>query len=264
MSREEFGSLRDVIEDVARRKREAALARRSGGVQGAETPRDVFLGACQSISEAFAKDGFNFHRSSRQLIRTVGQFDHSIAFQSSHNNIAGRHVVLWMYANVRCPELGRWRNLQPHPIRTGNRVAGGMVHLLEEKHAMVEWELADANRRPDTVDDAIAFIRSVILPYLSFFENPSDLVAKLEREAVNAFHIADQIELALCFAGSNAAQRILDRFISERTDLSDSIRRAYDRLARDGFPDYAPSGYADVVAWARLAYGLKASRGLGA
>jgi hypothetical protein len=69
--------------------------------------------------------------------------------------------------------------------------------------------------------------------------------------------MGDQIEFALCFAGPESATRILERFVTERSDLHDQMRRAIDRVERSGLPEYPPTGCADVVAWVGEAYGVK-------
>ena len=256
MAREEFRLFGDVVDAVARRKHEAALARRSGTATGAERPREVYLEACQRIGTALTPNGFRYLRSKQELIRDLDHFTHRVTFKSSHNNIPGKHVVLWMYANARCSELQEWREQQPFRLRGDGWVAGGMVHLLEMKIAMLEWELADPRQRSHTIDDAVDFIRSVVLPYLDRFQEPAEVVSAIRSGAIHAFSIGDEIEFALCFAGPDAAQTVLDRFIAERLDLHESIRRAFERMQRDGLPEFNPTGYADVVAWTHFAYGL--------
>jgi hypothetical protein len=256
VGRQEFRSFGDVLDNVGRRKHDAALARHSGTAPGAEKPRDVYLDACSRIGAALLSDGFRYLRSKQQLIRDVGRFAHNVSFQSSHDNIAGRHIALWMYAGVRCSALAEWRKIQPHPLRQDDWVAGGMVHLLEMKDAMLEWELANPDQRHRTIDDAVDFIRSVVEPYLNQFDDPELVLSAVQEHPINAFSVGDEIEFACCFGGAGAAQRVLDRFLAESPALHESIRRAVERVTLDGLPEFASTGYADVVAWTQVAYGL--------
>lgn len=257
MGRKDFGSFEEVLRSVAEQKAAAAKAHLAGADPGAEKPRAVFVGACEAIAQSVVPDGFRYLTSRRSLNRTVGPFVHHVSFQSSHNNIAGQSVVMSMYANVRCKALASWRSQQSKPLRTDDWVAGGMVHLLTLEHAMIEWQLADPTSRSATIADAQKFVRTVVLGYFRLFEEPLRTMAELLATPINAFSIGDQIEFALCFAGPAEAGQILQRFVDHRSDLHSQMRRAIERVEREGLPDYAPSGYADVVAWVRKAYGLQ-------
>jgi hypothetical protein len=121
---------------------------------------------------------------------------------------------------------------------------------------MLEWELANPDQRQRTIDDAVDFIRSVVEPYLDQFNDPELALSAVHQHPINAFSVGDEIEFALCFGGLPAAQGVLDRFVAESPALHESIRRAVERATRDGLPEFAPTGYADVVAWTHVAYGL--------
>jgi hypothetical protein len=59
--RKESRSLRELIADVAYRKRRAAQARFAGTQTGTESSRDVYLAACASIGTHLMESyGFNF------------------------------------------------------------------------------------------------------------------------------------------------------------------------------------------------------------
>jgi hypothetical protein len=257
MGRKDFRTFEDVVRSIAKQKAAAAKARFAGTDPTAEKPRDVYVAACGSIAHWLAPEGFRYLKSKQVLDRTVGAFVHRVSFQSSRDNIAGQSVVMWMRANVRCKELATWRSRQSNPLRTDDWVAGGMVHLLTQEHAMIEWQLADPRSRSATIANAQEFARTVVLGYFRLFEDPQRTVAELLRGPINAFSIGDQMEFVLCFAGPREASQILQRFVDHRSDLHDQMRRSIERLERDGLPDYSPSGYADVVAWVRKAYRLQ-------
>jgi hypothetical protein len=249
----------EVLRSVAGRKAAAAKARFAGTDPTAEKPRDVYVAACAAIAHSLVPDGFRYLKSKQVLDRPVGAFVHHVSFQSSRNNIAGQSVVMWIYANVRCKELATWRSRQSTPLRTDDWVAGGMVHLLTREHAMIEWQLADPTSRSDAIANAQEFVKTIVLEYFALFADPQRTVVELLKAPINAFSIGDQIEFVLCFAGSREASRILQRFVDQRSDLHSQMRRAIERAGREGLPEYPSTGYADVVAWVRKAYGLKAA-----
>ena len=257
VGRKDFQSFEEVLRSVAEQKAAAAKAHLAGTDPAAEKPRDVYLGACEAIAQSLAPHGFRYLKSRQALDRTVGAFVHHVSFQSSHNNIAGQSVVMWMHANVRCKELARWRSQQSSPLRTDDWVAGGMVHNLTREHAMIEWQLADPTSRSATIANGQEFAGTIVLGYLALFEDPQQTVSELLSAPLNAFSIGDQIEFVLCFAGPREANQILQRFVDHRSDLHTQMHRAKERVEREGLPEYPPSAYADVVAWVGKAYGLE-------
>jgi len=256
VTRNEFDSLPELLAEVAKRKHDAALAHRSGKSNATEAPRAVYLESCQQIADALIVDGFKYAKSKQTLSRARAGFTNHIAFQSSHNNVAGAYVLLWMFAQVRSPQLKEWRSQQPFPLRKDDFLAGGMVHLLEAKATLLEWQLASPAERPETITDALGFIRSVVIPYFTQFQDSQALLHRLTGDQVLAFSIGDMVEFALCFGSRTQAQSILSRFVAQRPDLADSIKRSVERFGKEGFPEYSVSGYAEVVAWLHLVHRL--------
>jgi hypothetical protein len=164
-----FHKIEEVFADTAARKAEAARARTIGSSDTTVSSRDVYINACRQIAEPFVGDGYKFAKSGPHFTKKDDQFSFRVAFQSSHNNIPGKHVVLWMHANVRSPKLGNWRRQQSKPYRNDDWVPGGMVHLLNRRHAMIEWELAHDSTREGTIEDAINFVRTEVIPYFHKF-----------------------------------------------------------------------------------------------
>ena len=257
MGRKDFRSFEEVLRSVAEQKAATAKARFVGTDPTVEKPRDVYVAACAAIAQSLVADGFHYAKSKQALDRAIGGLIHRVSFQSSRNNIAGQSVVLWMHANVRCKELATWRSRQSSPLRNDDWIAGGMVHNLTREHAMIEWQLADPASRSATIANAQEFVRTVVLGYFGHFEDPQRTVAELLRAPIDAFSIGDQIEFVLCFAGPQEANQVLQRFVDLRSDLRTQMRRAIERVGREGLPEYPPSAYADVVAWISKAYGLK-------
>jgi len=214
------------------------------------------LNACERIAQAFAEDGFQYFKSGPHFTRRDGQFNYRVSFQSSHLNVAGEHVRLWLHASVRSQRLKDWRSRQQRPYRSDDWVAGGMAHLLHGKQTLIQWNLASPNNREAVISDVIAFVREEVLAYFQLFSNPHETIAILAKQGIGAFGVASSVEFALCFGDKEQAQRVLDRFLLQREDLQDQIESAMQRLRIEGFPDDIPSSYAEQVAWVRLAYDL--------
>jgi hypothetical protein len=105
-----YDRLSDLFSNIALRKRQAAEARFAGTPSNVEHSSDVYAQSCARVAASLAEDGFRYAKSGPHLTKKNGDFSYRIAFQTSHNNIPGEHVALWMYASVRCPDLKRWRD----------------------------------------------------------------------------------------------------------------------------------------------------------
>ena len=252
-----FHNIEEVFADTGARKAVAARARPTASPGATEPPRDIYLTACRQIAEAFVGDGYRFAKSGPHFTKRGDPCSYHVSFQSSVNNIPGQHVVLWMHANVRSLKLRDWRRQQAHPHRDDDWVAGGMVHLLNRKHAMIEWELADPSRRGATIEDAIQFVRTEVFSYFRKFGDPPALIEELCTKDVNAFGVASSVEFALCFGSREQAQRILDRYVAQRPDLRDKIETETQTVRREGFSEFFATSYTDQVAWVRIAYDLQ-------
>ena len=149
-------SIGDVIVAMAKQKRDAARAR--SAPIAAEKPRDVILRACQAIGDKLAEDGFSFVKSGPKLKRVRGDQVFTIIFQSDRNNIAGRRAAVWIHAGVQ---------------NAGNAtfIGGGQIGNLQAKPTWMEWDFADASTREGEIEDAVAAIRRIILPFFDQFEN---------------------------------------------------------------------------------------------
>lgn len=221
-----------------------------------ETPRDVYLDACRRIAQAFTQDGFRYFKSGPHFTKNDGQFSFRVSFQSSHLNAPGRHVRLWLHANVRSARLKTWRLQQDRPCRTDDSVAGGMVHRLYGKQTMIQWDLANPNDREAVISDVIAFVRKEVFKYFQRFTDPGEVITALSTQEIGAFALSSSVEFALCFGNHEQAQRVLDRFLRQREDLRDEIQSVTERFRNEGFPDHMPSSFAEQVAWVRSSYNL--------
>lgn len=248
--------LRSVVSDIAQRKRDAAIARNQAAPIGMEAPKDVYLSSCAAIGEALVAEGFKFAKSGPHISKVKTPFRYKVAFQSSHYNIPGRLVSLTMAANVRSTAFKKWRLEQTSPVRSDDWVAGGMVHLLGTDCTFLEWELADPVTRLGTTREAVAFLKTVVLPFFELFSEPDAAIGHLKEGTIPNVDIGDAVEFALCFGSRANAQKILDSFVLSRPSLSDAIASAQRRYEDNGLPRHAKNAYAKRVAWLRVAYGL--------
>ena len=140
---------------TAKQKRDAALARSSP--LGAEKPGDVILRTCEAIADRLKGDGFSFVKSGRTLKRVRGDLVFLIWFQSDRNNIAGRRAAVWIHAGVK--------------KRGGRFIDGGQIGNLLPQKTWMEWDFADETAREGEIDDAVAAIKRIILPFFARFDD---------------------------------------------------------------------------------------------
>jgi hypothetical protein len=149
-------SFGDVVVATAKRKRDAANARSSP--LDAEKPRDVILRACEEIGGYLKDDGFSWVKSGPKLKRVHGDHVFSILFQSDRNNIAGRRAAVWIHAGVQ--KNGRTEFID-----------GGQIGNLLPQETWMEWNFADENAREREINDAVAAIKRIILPFFAQFDD---------------------------------------------------------------------------------------------
>ena len=148
-------SIDEVILATAKQKHDAAQARSSNAP--AEKPRDVILRACEAIAEKLKVDGFSFVKSGPKLKRVHCDRVFSIMFQSDRNNIAGKRAAIWIHAGVQ-------------NAGSTTFIAGGQIGNLLPEPTWMEWDFADESARDREIDDAVAAIRRIILPFFATFQ----------------------------------------------------------------------------------------------
>lgn len=221
-----------------------------------EKPRDVYLEGCAFIAEFLARDGFRYSSSKQLACRSRTGFEHLVSFQSSHRNIAGSSVALWIHANLRSKRMREWRSEQPKALRTDDFFAGGQIGNLQDKARWLEWNLADPRARRSILADAVSTIENIALPFFSVFEDVAALAERLVTRNLPGLEPENAIEFLLCFATHEHAAAYLARFLAERTDLLGAYHTSLAEMRRDGLPPHRPNGFAPILAAATLAYGL--------
>lgn len=219
-----------------------------------ETPRDVYLTACASIGKHLEKSfGFKYAKSGPRARKRSGDFTFQIDFQSSHRNIAGKHVNLSLHGHVMSTKIEMWRGAQPF-LKSFDYVAGGQIGNLQADHHWLDWELANRRKRDKTIREAIKAIDELAFPYFAKFENLPSLFQLLVKEDMPAMTIDRVVEFLMCFADSPTARLAAANFLKRRTDLIHAYQQGYAQYAEIGLDSKHPSGYAEQLAFASHAF----------
>ena len=253
MTHKETRSISDFVADTARRKQRAAQSRFAGTPAGSESPREVYLCACAAIAAAFESTGYKYAKSGPHFRRRSGDFTFQVSFQSSHHNVSGEHVCLWIHGTVLSRRLKQWREQQPVAVSI-DYVAGGQIGNLQTEYAWLEWELADPNSRDSVIDDAIRAINQLALPYFALFEDVPTLVFRLVEGDLPSMTIDRVIEFLMCYSDQPTARMAAANFLKGRADLVRAYKRDYERYAERGLDWSPPSGYAKQLAYASHAF----------
>jgi hypothetical protein len=223
-------------------------------VRSDEKPREVYLAACEAIARRFADDGYRFARSGPHARRSDPPYTFEIGFGSSHYNVAGEHVALRVAATVSSAELRAWRRAAD-PDRDDSYVAGGWLHrLVADSWSYDEWELGPPETRGARIDDAVAALERVAVPFFALFSDEAALVERLMTAEVPTLEGLGAIEWLLW------KERRSEALEYGRRMLPDAGRqRRYARMlerARRGERFGLFQGYAEGFAHATVTYGL--------
>lgn len=250
-------NLSEILAEAAARKLRAAQTRFGKNAIPAESPREVYLKACQHIADVLAPDGFTYARSSQSLTRKTKDFSFHVYFQSDRNNVAGELVALWIHAGVRSKRLKAWRETQLRPFRTDDGIAGGQLGNLVSPPSWMEWNLANPDLRAGLLSDAVATIRQIAFSYFALFEDPHALCLRLIAEELPSMDISGAIEFLLCYGDKQVAESCLHRFLFARPDILAEYHVELEKVRRDGIPHAQSTGYAVELAYVTMAYGLE-------
>jgi hypothetical protein len=119
---------------------------------------------------------------------------------------------------------------------------------LAERHAWLEWNLADPVNRQREIDSAIHTIRELAIPYFAVFDNPANVCSKLMRGELVGMDLMNMFDFVACFSSIAAAREVAVAYLSRRADLIDGYRERLKQFQQTGLPDHVPSGYVDVLA----------------
>jgi hypothetical protein len=219
-----------------------------------ETPRDIYLTACASIGEHLEESfGFKYVKSRPCARKRSGDFTFQVLFQSSHRNIAGKHVNLSLHGHVMSTKIETWRGAQPF-LESSDYVAGGQIGNLQTDHHWLDWELANRRKRDKTIRSAIKAIEELALPYFAKFENLPSLFQLLVKEDLPGMTIEHVVEFLMCFTDPPTARLAAANFFHRRPDLIQAYRQSYAHYAEIDLGSEHPSGYAEKLAFASHAF----------
>ena len=246
----------EVARDTAHRKLRAAAAHSGRLPARGEAPRQVYLEACRAIADALAVDGFKYLRSRATLARKTSDFGFSIHFQSSHHNVAGELVIMWIHAGVTSPALKSWRSTHPCLMGASDMVAGGQIGNLVRPESWMEWNMASEKQREAEVADAVAAIRELAYPYFAVFDDVAAVRARLIAEDVPSMWLSSALDFLMCFGSRDDALALARRVFLEKDDIQDRYRSSLAQYQTLGMPRHLLSAYGDVLAAATLVFGL--------
>ncbi len=219
-----------------------------------ETPREIFLDACEKVAASLAPFAFKYTRSRQCARRSHGDFDYRVSFQSSHLNVGGHYVALWIHATVSSRRLESWRSAQSRCLILGGAVAGGQIGNLLRPHSWRDWNLALA---PEVViADAISAVHAIAVPFFERFSDVPTLCSLLQREELPGFHISRALEFLLCFDDREAAEQALHSFFRSRAELLPEYRHYLLEFTDRGLPAIPRTGFAYELAFSTVAFGL--------
>jgi hypothetical protein len=227
-----------------------------------EKPRDVYLDACRVLASGLEPLGFRYAASKQVASRRAGEFTHAVSFQSSHRNIAGAHVVVWIHANVFWKVLGKWRAsgpALPWTLATAERndfVAGGQLGNLQTPTAWLEWNVAVPASRERVLSEAQTAIERLGLAYFARFEQLSEVLIQLRSEDIPGLDPLGAVQLLACAADVASAQQYLQRFLAAHPAIHAEYSEALAVFRVDGLPAARKNHGRDLAA-AALVYGLE-------
>jgi hypothetical protein len=225
-------------------------------------PRDIYLAACERVAEAFAGEGFSFAKTGPRMTRTQAGWKQEVSFQSSHHNVPGERIALWVHANLKSAALKKWRKLHKSPFGADDMMGGGQIGNLRSPTGWIDWDLADARGRDKVIASVVKEIRALALPFFAKFQDLPRLRDELGKNHVPGLDIHAAVELLLWHFDAAAAARYVEGWLERRTDLVPLVQAELLRMKKAGLPKFPRQSYAITVAVAIKFYELPV-KGLG-
>jgi hypothetical protein len=244
-------------------------------------PREIYLGACGQIAEAFVEDGFSDQPNQQCLVKCEGDLTLDIHFQSSRRNflvnknnqksMAKRfilsfspsaelytfgNVALVTHAEVRSKALEQWQSKQPYTSWGKGLVASGQIGNLQEKHQWIEFNLANPHTRERQLKLAIHLVRSVGLPFLYAFRDPAKIIELLIDGHIQGFSENGALEYAMCFGSTRQAKKLFEALLKAFPEQRNEYMEWLERYRKNGIPEAQESRRATRIARAAHTLGL--------
>jgi hypothetical protein len=240
--------LSDAITQTAADKRRAAEARGSGSGTAPGSARVVYLDACQQIATSFEQEGFRYAKSRQAMTRSLQDWKQCISFQSSVHNVAGARVAIWVHANIGSTRLKKWRDSNSALV-PADHVGGGQLGNLLNPPRWFDYDVADSQRRTEVVDEVIADLKRIALPYFERFMDLDKLVADMLREDIPQVAVASAVEFLLCYRNKSVAAEYVLGWLSRHPELRTEITALVEVYRQNGLPQFPRGcGYGTEVA----------------
>lgn len=247
----------EVVADIADRKRYSAATRSDRNRTSVETPREIYLAGCEAIANVLQDDGYKYVPSGQKLRRKTRDFIFQVSFQSSHLNIRGKVVVLWVHGYVFSPVLKKWR-VNSAARNNSDFVAGGQIGNLVAEASWLEWNLAQTASRDRQIASAVATIKQLAYPYFAIFEDIPVLVRRLVAGTVPSMDMEDQLDSLLCFGSQADVKAAAVKIFQDQPGERDKYAKAVARFRTEGLPppNYKVAAPGDAMAAATVTYNL--------
>ena len=186
------------------------------------------------IADQLQGDGFKYLKSGPTLKRRQGDITQEIHFGSSHYNVAGRYIALEIAGSVASLTLGRWRRAHPSNLvrRDGpyaSWIVAGNIGNLTTDHRYMTWNLADSATRRDCIDDAVASIHRIILPFFALFDDPARGIETLIHIDMGSVSV---LEYILSTLGKEAAEKYGHRVLLRNPYYLERFKTDFAEFAR--------------------------------
>jgi hypothetical protein len=240
--------------DTENQKKPPDKMRAASPTQSGELSRDVYLAGCQAIANAMREYGYVYTKSGPKLRRKSQDFIFQVDFQSSHHNVSGKLIALWIHGNVFSAALKQWRAVNPCLLKTSDYVAGGQIGNLLALQSWMEWNLALPAERFNQIEAAVASIRDIILPYFAMFDDLPLLRQRLVLEEIPSFSPACALDFLRCFGSKNEAIQAASQMLHRLPGAQDQYASILATYRNQGLPSYTPTAHGEVLALATILY----------
>jgi len=222
----------------------------------AEPPKDVYKRSCAMIAEAFEPDGYRYFRSGPYFSKKTEDLIFSIWFQANRHNRAGESVEIWVHASVSSRSIKKWRELNTTLVPNSDAVAGGQIGNLNKPYSWMRWDVVDPSTRSKVVADAVDTIRRLAIPFFAAFENPSQMVARLQNDPDVLWMWPPQVFDYLAYhGGSEAVRNAVSQFLAQNPEFEELFELTIKNFRKEDLPKVCTVGkYVDTLAAAIVAY----------
>jgi hypothetical protein len=222
----------------------------------AELPKDVYKRSCAMIAEAFEPDGYRYFRSVPYFSKKTEDLTFSVSFQANRHNRAGQSVEFWVHASVSSQSTKKWREFNTTLFPNSDFVAGGQIGNLNKPYSWMRWDVVDPSTRGKVVADAVDTIRRLAIPFFAAFENPGQMVTRLQNDPHVLWMMPSQVfDYLACHSGPEAVRNAVAQFLKQNPHLEESFELKIKNFRKEDLPAvFAVGNYVDDLVASLVAY----------